>query len=86
MFWFRTCPVCDQGLLFIEEDIARQELVFHCDECEWVFRNAGEVESRRPSFLSEITDVDLRRADFATIQRYGWQKFAVHSLAPGTGT
>jgi hypothetical protein len=71
MFWYRQCAVCDQGQLWICEDVSRGHLYLHCDECEWGCRDPERAGDRAAYFLTLNESFESRDADRATIERYG---------------
>lgn len=76
-FWYKTCTSCDEGRLFIVEDLSRQRLYLHCEECESGFNDPLTL---RDSFLTLDLDYECSFADRQTIERYNWQAFALHEL------
>ena len=72
--------MCEQGRLFIIEDLSRHRLYLHCEECELGFIDPSNIKSGE-SFLTLDFDYDCRFADHETIERYEWQKFALHRLS-----
>ena len=64
------------GRLHIFEDLSRNELYLHCDECEWGWRNPEEASSPDAAFMTVTEEFEARLADWNTIQRYGWEKYA----------
>jgi len=79
-FWYKECKVCEQGRLFIVEDLSRHRLYLHCEECEIGFIEPCHMKSGE-TFLTLDLDYDCRYADQETIDRYDWQKFALNSSA-----
>jgi hypothetical protein len=36
-YWYKCCPRCKQGQLFIELNRTTNSLILLCDECYWAF-------------------------------------------------
>ena len=75
LFWLnKNCPVCDQGRLFVTEDITNQRLFLHCEECECAWLNPEEVTADK-SFLAINPDFETRMPSKETIQKFGWTQY-----------
>ena len=74
-FWLnKSCPVCEQGRLFVTEDITNHRLYLHCEECESAWLNPEEVLADK-SFLAINPDFETRIPSKETIQKFGWMKY-----------
>jgi hypothetical protein len=81
-YWYELCPRCGfggGGRLTIYEDITNRRLYLQCDECEWGWRNPEKANDQSAGFLTLTEEFEARLADWATIQRYGWEKYAKES-------
>jgi len=79
-YWFRTCPLCSgQGRLGIFEDITNCRLYLHCEECEQGWWDPEKAHDPSAGFLTLNEEFEARPADWATIQRYGWERYAANS-------
>ena len=79
-YWYKPCPLCSgQGRLTIFEDLTSKRLYLHCDECEQGWRDPGRVNDPTAGFLTLNEEFEARPADAATIERYGWAKYALES-------
>ena len=76
-FWYKTCTTCEEGRLFIVEDLSRQALYLHCEECESGFNDPLNL---RDGFLTLEFDYPCAFADKQTIEKYNWQAFALHEV------
>jgi len=74
-FWFKTCPRCKQGRLFIEKRKNDGQLFLHCEECELGWRVPSEVGAMDKSFLAIGTDSeyaskeDIETADWGGVAK-----------------
>ena len=86
-YWYKTCPTCQEGRLFIVEDLSRHRLYLHCEEDELGFEDPLDLRNSDKIFLTLDFDYPCRFADWETINAHGWQQFATHTLdvadAPG---
>ncbi len=74
-FWFRNCPRCKQGRLFIRQLCNSGELYLHCEECEWTWANPSNLNNEAGQL-----GIDFESADAAEVEigLKGWVAFAVH--------
>jgi hypothetical protein len=74
LFWYKTCPFCNQGRLFIFKNLNLNKLYLHCEECERGYYDPDEfnVES---SFLTLTEDFDAIEATSQDIKAHNWDKF-----------
>jgi len=79
-YWYKTCPTCGEGRLFIVEDLSRQRLYLHCEEDELGFEDPLDLKSPDKVFLTLDFDYPCRFADWETISAQGWEEFATHSV------
>ncbi len=70
----KSCPICEQGRLFIIEDIINRRLLLHCEECECAWLNPAEIVAEK-SFLAINPDFETRIPNKNTIQEFGWTKY-----------
>jgi transcription elongation factor Elf1 len=76
-YWYRTCPICDQGNLIIDQDVTNRRMVLHCDECDWVFLTEEQVTARRGAFNAVVEqNIELEPATEVQIMAGGWQRYA----------
>jgi len=67
-FWLnKECPICEQGRLFVTEDITNQRLYLHCEECECGWLNPEEL-TKGKSFLAINPDFEERIPSKETIE------------------
>jgi hypothetical protein len=81
-YTYKPCPLCGfggGGRLTIWEDLSNDRLYLHCDECEWGWRDPEKAEDPAAGFLTLDEEFEARPADWETIQRYGWVKYATNS-------
>jgi hypothetical protein len=76
-FWYKDCPTCDLGRLFIVEDLSRHRLYLHCEECEMGFEDPLNLSA---GFLTLELVHDCSLAERQTIDKYGWLNFALHEI------
>lgn len=79
-YWYKTCTTCDEGQLYIVEDLSRRRLYLHCDECESGFEDPLDLKNPDKCFLTLDFDYPCCFADWETIKAHDWQQFAKHSL------
>ena len=75
-YWFKQCPRCRQGQLFIHSNRETQSLYLHCDECEWGFADPTKCDSVDDGFFAMNIHYDEPTLD--VIQQRGWSEFAMH--------
>lgn len=66
LFWNKTCPVCNQGRLFLYRNLNDNSLYLHCEECERGFKDLNNVD-KNSSFLTITEDFEAVEATFADI-------------------
>jgi hypothetical protein len=73
MFWLTTCPNCHhQGRLIVMNDLTRNRLYLHCEECESGWVDPEQVSDPTARFLTLDEEFDAEPATEADLRRYGW--------------
>lgn len=78
-YWYKPCPRCGfggGGRLTIFEDVTNGRLYLHCDECEWGWWDPERADDPSAGFLTLVEEFEACPADWSTIQRYSWEKYA----------
>lgn len=70
----KSCPICDQGRLFVMEDISNDRLFLHCEECECAWADPEEIIPDK-SFLAINPDFETRKPNKEKIKKFGWEKY-----------
>jgi len=73
-YWYKVCPRCHQGRLFIMKYRDRSDLLLLCEECEWAYDHPRDATTTENGFLG--LDIDSEFADGAEISRARWKEFA----------
>jgi transcription elongation factor Elf1 len=74
--WYKTCPRCNQGRLFIMQLNESKDLCLHCEECEWNWLDPKRVTEIDAGSLG--IDYDIDSASLAVIEAEGWNEYALH--------
>ena len=79
-YWYKECPTCHQGRLFIEYDTSDKRLVLHCEECEFVWKDPELMGRNVPGnvFQALVSDHDFEFPTEVEIDDAGWKKYRVH--------
>ena len=75
-YWYKGCPRCKQGQLFIELNRTSNDLTLVCDECYWAFTDpdtCDDVDNGSCGALWDVIEPTLEE-----INVRGWLEFAVH--------
>ncbi len=78
-YWYKSCPMCGfggGGRLTLYEDMTNQRLYLHCDECESGWLDPENAADPSAAFLTLNEEFEARPASWATIQRFGWERYA----------
>lgn len=73
--WYKPCPRCRQGRLFIMKYDDSDALLLLCEECEWAYKDPQEATVIERGFFG--MDIDCDFADENAISQGGWQEFAM---------
>ncbi|HXO42199.1 MAG TPA: hypothetical protein VN999_12160 [Thermoanaerobaculia bacterium] len=80
-YWYKQCPICEgQGRLLILRDVTHDRLYLHCDECEWGWLDPELVDDVSAAFLTLDEEFNSEAPTLEEIQRYGWERYALHSF------
>ena len=71
-YWFKTCPFCNQGRLFIYKNITDSKLYLHCEECERGYYDPQKIDAEH-SFLTLSEDFDAVVATADDVKTMGWE-------------
>lgn len=69
LFWYKTCPFCNQGRLFLYKNLDKNSLYLHCEECERGYNNLNKVEKDN-SFLTLTEDFEAIEATTEDIRKF----------------
>jgi hypothetical protein len=74
IFWFKICPFCRQGRLFIYRKLNKDQLYFHCEECEREYYHPENIDMEH-AVLNLSEDKTTIEATEADLNRFGWGKY-----------
>lgn len=79
-FWYRECPKCKQGRLFVTEDVTHGRLYLHCEECEegYLRPEVADIPGGDGGFLTLLEDFETSSPSFERIVALGWEAVARH--------
>jgi hypothetical protein len=78
-YWFKTCPLCSQGRLFVYKNLNRNVLYLHCEECERGYYDPLKLDVDN-SFLTLTEDFEAVKANFEDIRKANWDKLELKQL------
>ena len=78
-FWYKQCPRCEQGQLFIHRNCETDGLYLHCDECEWGFSDPTQCDLVSGGYIAVFIHYDV--PTLKEIEARGWSAFALHEVA-----
>jgi len=70
-FWYKICPFCNQGRLFVFKNLDSNKLYFHCEECERGYYGEKKI-NKQDSFLTLLENFDSVIASKDDIVQFGW--------------
>ena len=73
-FWFKICPFCNQGRLFVFKNTTDNKLYLHCEECERGYYNLEKLNSEN-SFLTLTEKFEAVEANFDDLKKFKWDKY-----------
>lgn len=80
MFWYKICPFCNQGRLFVFKNIDADKLYLHCEECERGYSDIRNIDVDH-SFLTLLEDFDAVFANEEDIKNGGWDNLDLKMVA-----
>jgi hypothetical protein len=78
-YWYRLCPVCEQGRLFIYRDKTHDSLFLMCEECNRMWRDPVQVGEAGTGYHPEKGDFVAELPSKAQITAAGWDQYCVHA-------
>lgn len=75
IFFYKECPACHQGRLFVFKDITNNRLYLHCEECEMGWLTPDEVDENASGFLTLLDDFDAIEATSDDLKNFKWDKY-----------
>jgi hypothetical protein len=75
-YWYKTCPRCRQGRLFIMRRDNEAGLHLHCEECEWVWDCPSQITQAGAGTLG--IEYESEHASLDDIEASGWGEYALH--------
>jgi hypothetical protein len=82
IYWYKYCPVCQDGVLEIWEDLTNNRLYLQCGECTWSWLDPRKCVNQSDGFLAVLADFDTEPADLEQIKKHGWVQYAQGSHSP----
>jgi hypothetical protein len=81
-YWYTTCPLCDQGRLFITKILDTGELFLLCEECEAAWRSPEEIDVKTHF---NFAGLNIKRANREDIESAGWFRYKPTQALPKLG-
>lgn len=78
-YWYRLCPVCEQGRLFVNKRADGGSLCLLCEECFCIFKAPEEASDGTK--CQEGMDVQGSFASEEDIAAYGWSKYSFNEVS-----
>lgn len=78
-FWYRICPNCNQGRLFIFKNVNANKLYLHCEECETGYYDPSHLDKEH-SFLTLNEDFESVIATMDDVKMYGWGQLQIEMV------
>lgn len=72
IFWYKTCPFCNQGRLFVFKNLLNNFLYLHCEECESGYPDLESTDKNKNRFLTLLDDFDSISATEIDIRQNKW--------------
>lgn len=79
LFWYKTCPCCKQGRLFIFKNLNLNKLYLHCEECERGYYDPNKINIEN-SFLTLQEEFDAIEATHEDIKHNNWNDLDINVL------
>ncbi len=73
--WYKLCPVCDQGRLFVMKRQDDGNLFLLCEECESAWNMPEEIDDKSKNF--SIDGISFTYANETDIERTGWIRYSM---------
>ena len=71
LFWYKQCPFCNQGRLFVFKNLDTNKLYLHCEECERGYNNPNQIAAEN-SFLTLHEDFKAIAASDNDLKEHDW--------------
>ncbi len=71
LLWYKTCPFCNQGRLFIFKNLHINKLYLHCEECERGYYDPTKLKVEN-FFLSLQEEFNAIAATLEDIKEHDW--------------
>jgi hypothetical protein len=79
MFWYKTCPFCNQGRLFIFKNLSINKLYLHCEECERGYYDPQQINVEN-SFLTLQEEFEAVNATYDDLQEHKWETLRINTV------
>jgi hypothetical protein len=84
-YWYRTCPACGQGRLFITEDITNGRLYLHCEDCEMGWLRPEDSSDPSKGFLTLNENFETTMPSRERIHELGWSAYVKSEMQRDSG-
>ncbi|CAM4109286.1 hypothetical protein [Serratia silvae] len=81
MFFYKECPACHQGRLFIFKDTTNNRLYLHCEECEMGWLTPDDADKNVNNFLTLLADFEAVEATDDDLIRFKWNNYHFNKIA-----
>jgi hypothetical protein len=78
-YWFKNCPRCRQGRLFVMRVCGTGNLCLHCEECETAWFDPARLGDPTQGKLG--IDLESEYASDQEIEEKGWRLYAQNASA-----
>jgi hypothetical protein len=77
LLWYKTCPFCHQGRLFVFKNYSKNKLYLHCEECERGYDDPDQLNVEN-SFLTLSQDFETVEASEDDLRKYNWSHLSAN--------
>lgn len=79
LLWYKTCPFCNQGRLFVFKNLNINKLYLHCEECERGYYDPNQINIEN-SFLTLQEDFEAVEATWDDIKEHKWDELQINTV------
>ena len=70
-YWYKNCPRCKQGRLFVLMRAGHLQPYLHCEECEWTWDDPQDLDPKNGRLG---IDYDSNEPILSTLIAFGWKE------------
>ncbi len=80
-----TCPLCNQGRLWLQKNLTTSAIYAHCEECDQGYLSPEDIKIASGGFLTLMEDYETEDPTGEDVENSVWARVVTFVQSSGTG-